>query len=620
MAFPQRFLDELIDRSDIVDLVSSYVALTKKGGNYFGLCPFHNEKTGSFSVAPDKQIFYCFGCHKGGGALQFVMEIENLAFPDAVRFLAKRANMEVPEDDTGREESRRRQRVLALNRDAARWFYQNLSRPEGAAVAAYLEKRKITPKTATNFGLGASLDSWDALLAAMTEKGYTKTDLLAAGLVVSNQKGRVYDKFRNRLMFPVIDVRGDVVAFGGRVLDKSEPKYMNTTETIVYSKRRNLYGINLAKKTKRPNFILCEGNIDVITLHQAGFDNAVASMGTALTTEQTKILSRYTKELVLCFDNDTAGQMATQKNIEMLKDSEFAVRVLQLPRRLSEGEYVKQDVDDFIKFQGAAAFEAVLNGSANQMDFRMDAVAAKYDLSDPEQKIAYGGEISQLIASLSNAVEREIYAGRAAETAGISRTAMITEVERARGKQRGRERRTLQRENLNAAALRQPRDRTIRYGDLRSAMAEEGVIRLLLLDGALSDQCRRLEPEDFSSGFLGRMYRLLREAWDGGHPMTAAALLARCTAEETSHLSRLIGIYPAFCRSRKLLPTRTRRWRTTYRLYCAPQRSGGGSRLRTPCRRLWRNLERTKRKRVTEESGNDEKKGRADYGSGPHRG
>lgn len=540
MAFPQRFLDELIDRSDIVDLVSSYVALTKKGGNYFGLCPFHNEKTGSFSVAPDKQIFYCFGCHKGGGALQFVMEIENLAFPDAVRFLAKRANMEVPEDDTGREESRRRQRVLALNRDAARWFYQNLSRPEGAAVAAYLEKRKITPKTATNFGLGASLDSWDALLAAMTEKGYTKTDLLAAGLVVSNQKGRVYDKFRNRLMFPVIDVRGDVVAFGGRVLDKSEPKYMNTTETIVYSKRRNLYGINLAKKTKRPNFILCEGNIDVITLHQAGFDNAVASMGTALTTEQTKILSRYTKELVLCFDNDTAGQMATQKNIEMLKDSEFAVRVLQLPRRLAEGEYVKQDVDDFIKFQGAAAFEAVLNGSANQMDFRMDAVAAKYDLSDPEQKIAYGGEISQLIASLSNAVEREIYAGRAAETAGISRTAMITEVERARGKQRGRERRTLQRENLNAAALRQPRDRTIRYGDLRSAMAEEGVIRLLLLDGALSDQCRRLEPEDFSSGFLGRMYRLLREAWDGGHPMTAAALLARCTAEETSHLSGVL--------------------------------------------------------------------------------
>ncbi len=540
MAFPQRFLDELIDRSDIVDVVSSYVALSRKGGNYFGLCPFHNEKTGSFSVAPDKQIYYCFGCHHGGGVIHFIMEIENLDFPDAVRFLAKRANMDVPEDNTGLEESRRRQRVLAVNRDAARWFYSNLSRPEGAAVAAYLEKRKISRKTAMDFGLGASPDSWDALLTAMGEKGYTKADLLAAGLAVSNQKGRIYDKFRNRLMFPVIDVKGDVVAFGGRVLDKSEPKYMNTTETMVYSKRRNLYGINLAKKTKRPNFILCEGNIDVITLHQAGFDNAVASMGTALTTEQTKILSRYTKELVLCFDNDTAGQLATQKNIEMLKDSEFTVRVLQLPRRLVDGEYVKQDVDDFIKFQGAAAFEAILSGSAKQLDYRMEAVAAKYDLSDPDQKIAYGGEVSALIASLSNAVEREVYAGRAAETAGISRTAMLTEVERARRKKQGQERRTLQRENLNTAALRQPRDRTIRYTDLRSAMAEEGVIRLLLLDGTLADKCRELSQEAFSSPFLGRIYRTLTEAWDEGQALTAASLAAHCTPEEMGHLSGVL--------------------------------------------------------------------------------
>lgn len=540
MAFPQRFLDELIDRSDIVDVVSSYVALSRKGGNYFGLCPFHNEKTGSFSVAPDKQIYYCFGCHHGGGVIHFIMEIENLDFPDAVRFLAKRANMDVPEDSAGLEESRRRQRVLAVNRDAARWFYSNLSRPEGAAVAAYLEKRKISRKTAMDFGLGASPDSWDALLTAMGEKGYTKADLLAAGLVVSNQKGRIYDKFRNRLMFPVIDVKGDVVAFGGRVLDKSEPKYMNTTETMVYSKRRNLYGINLAKKTKRPNFILCEGNIDVITLHQAGFDNAVASMGTALTTEQTKILSRYTKELVLCFDNDTAGQLATQKNIEMLKDSEFTVRVLQLPRRLVDGEYVKQDVDDFIKFQGAAAFEAILSGSAKQLDYRMEAVAAKYDLSDPDQKIAYGSEVSALIASLSNAVEREVYAGRAAETAGISRTAMLTEVERVRRKKQGQERRTLQRENLNTAALRQPRDRTIRYTDLRSAMAEEGVIRLLLLDGTLADKCRDLSQEAFSSPFLGRIYRTLTEAWDEGQALTAASLAAHCTPEEMGHLSGVL--------------------------------------------------------------------------------
>ena len=454
MAFSQQFLDELAGRNDIVDVVSSYVTLTKRGGNHFGLCPFHNEKTGSFSVSQDKQMYYCFGCRKGGGVINFIMEIENLGFRDAVELLAKRVNMDVPADSSDREETRRRQRVLALNKDAARWFYQNLSTTAGGPARDYLARRKISRKTAMNFGLGFSLDGWDCLISAMQEKGYSKADLLAAGLAVRNQKGRLYDKFRSRLMFPVIDVRGDVVAFGGRVLDKSEPKYMNTTETIVYSKRRNLYGINLAKKTKRPNFILCEGNIDVITLHQAGFDNAVASMGTALTTEQTRLLSRYTKELVLCYDNDAAGQMATQKNIELLRNSEFTVRVLSLPRRLVDGQYVKQDVDDFIKLQGPAAFEAALGGSVNQMDYRMEAVAAKYDLTDSSQKIAYAEEVSQLIASLPNAVEREVYAGRAAERAGLTREAMLLDVKRARDRSQGRERRQMQREALNISAIR----------------------------------------------------------------------------------------------------------------------------------------------------------------------
>ena len=540
MAFPQRFLDEVASRSDIVDVVSSYVTLTKKGGNYFGLCPFHNEKTGSFSVSEDKQIYHCFGCKHGGGVINFIMEIENLSFPDAVRLLAKRANLEVPEDRGDPEETRRRQRVLALNRDAARWFYQNLSRPEGEAVTAYLARRQISRKTAMNFGLGASLDSWDALSTAMQEKGYTKADLLAAGLVVRSQKGRLYDKFRSRLMFPVIDVRGDVVAFGGRVLDKSEPKYMNTTETIVYSKRRNLYGINLAKKTRRPNFILCEGNIDVITLHQASFDNAVASMGTALTVEQTRLLSRYTKELVLCYDNDTAGQLATQKNIELLRDSEFTVRVLQLPRRLADGEYVKQDVDDFIKFNGPEAFEAVLSGSEEQMDYRMGAVAAKYDLSDGQQKIAYAGEISQLIASVPNAVEREVYAGRAAEAAGISREAMLLEVRRAWGKRRGQDRQALVRENLSVSALRQPKERSIRYTDMRSAMAEEGVVRLLFLDGALAEQCRDLPAEDFSSPLLARIYTQQLAAHGEGRTLTTAALAGELSPEEMGHLADIL--------------------------------------------------------------------------------
>ena len=554
VAFPQQFLDELASRNDIVDVISPYVALTRKGNNYFGLCPFHNEKTGSFSVSADKQMYYCFGCRRGGGAVNFIMEVENLSFPDAVRFLAKRVNMDVPEDHTNRDEARRRERVLALNKDAARWFYQNLAKPEGAAVGAYLARRRISRRTAMNFGLGASLDSWDSLLAAMLDKGYTKAELLAAGLVVQNQKGRLYDKFRSRLMFPVIDVRGNVVAFGGRVLDKSEPKYMNTTETIVYSKRRNLYGINLAKKTKRPNFILCEGNIDVITLHQAGFDNAVASMGTALTVEQTRLLSRYTKELILCYDNDAAGQMATQKNIDLLKDSEFTVRVLQLPRRLADGEYIKQDVDDFIKFQGPAAFEALLSGSETHIDYRMEVVASKYDLSDGEQKIAYAAEISQLIASLPSAVEREVYAGRAAQAAGISRDAMLLEVKRALGKKRGKEKRELQRENLNISALRQPRERSIRYTDMRSAMAEEGIIRLLLLDGTLAERCGTLSADAFSSPFLGRVYGLLLEAHSQGHSASVASLAGVCTQEEMSHLTAVMQKPESLANADRSLP------------------------------------------------------------------
>ena len=554
MAFPRQFLDELVSRCDIVDVVSSYVALQHKGSNYFGLCPFHNEKTGSFSVSPDKQIYYCFGCKRGGGVISFIMEIEGLSFPDAVRFLAKRVGMTVPEEEADREASRHRQRLLAVNKDAARWFYQNLSRPEGAAVAAYLERRKISRKTAMNFGLGASLDSWDSLLTAMLQKGYTKRELLDAGLVVQNQKGRLYDKFRNRLIFPVIDVRGDVVAFGGRVLDKSEPKYLNTQETAVYSKRRNLYGINLAKRTKRPNFILCEGNIDVITLHQAGFDNAVASMGTALTTEQIRLLSRYTKELVLCYDNDGAGQAATEKAISLLENSEFNVRVLSLPRRLQDGEYVKQDVDDFIKFQGPAAFQAILDGSENQMDFRMDAVAAKYDLSDGEAKIAYSAEIAALIASLPNAVEREVYAGRAAERAGVSRDAMLLEVKRARSKQRGKERQALKKEALNVSGLRQPESRAIRYDDVRSAMAEEGVIRLLFLDESLADRCGDLAPEDFSSPLLGKIYGEQLQAAREGRTPAPALLQEALTTEEMGHLTALLQKPESLAAADKSLP------------------------------------------------------------------
>ena len=537
MAFPQNFLDELIARSDIVDVVGSYVQLARKGSNLFGLCPFHSEKTGSFSVSPDKQIYYCFGCKRGGGVINFIMEEENLSFPDAVRFLAKRAGMDVPEEDGDQDAARVRQRLLELNREAARFYYRLLSQPEGQAVQAYLDKRKITRKTAVQFGMGAAPDAWDALLSFLTQKGYAKSELLTAGLVVQGKNGHLYDKFRNRLMLPVIDVRGDVVAFGSRVLDHSEPKYMNSPETPVYSKRRVLYGLNLAKKTKRPNMILCEGNLDIVTLHQAGFDNAVASMGTALTVEQTRLLSRYTKELVLCYDNDNAGKIATERALQLLNNSEFAVRVLQLPRRLENGESVKQDADDFIKYQGAAAFERLLSGSGNGIEFRMREISAKYDFSDDEARIAYCGEIASLIAGLSNAVEREIYTRRAAETANITPEAMGLEVQRAFRQRLAKEKKAQLRQDLNPISQLQPRERSMRYSNPRSALAEEGVLRLLLLDESLFPREAPLQEADFSSAVLGKTFRLLWENRSAGRPASLAALTAALTPEEMSHMT-----------------------------------------------------------------------------------
>ena len=537
--FDQRFLDELIARSDIVDVVSGYVALQRKGGNLFGLCPFHNEKTPSFSVSPDKQIYHCFGCKKGGGVINFIMEIENLTFPEAVRFLAKRANLPVPEDDGPQDGADRlRRRVLELNRDAARWYYDLLCSPEGAAVQAYLDKRRIRRGIAVRFGMGASPDRWDGLLTAMTRRGYTKEELLAAGLVVNGKNGRLYDKFRNRLMLPVIDTRGDVVGFGSRVIDNSEPKYMNTTETITYSKRRILYGLNLAKKTRRPNILLCEGNLDVVTLHQAGFDNAVASMGTALTVEQTRLLSRFTKELVLCYDNDNAGQLATQRALELLNNSEFSVKVLKLPNRMVDGKPTKQDADDFIKNYGPAAFENLLSGSENGVEFRMTQIAARYDLTSDEGRIGYAGEMAEELCRLENAVERDVYTNRAAQTAGLSPEAMKLEVQRAFKRRAARDRKARERQELNLTRSLQPADRAIRYDDLRSAMAEEGVIRLLMQDDSLFPDQPPLREDEFSSPLLGRIYGELWRCRGSGSSM--AALSASLTPEEMSHLTTLL--------------------------------------------------------------------------------
>ena len=529
MAFPERFLDELTERNDIVDVVSQYVRLTKKSGaNLFGLCPFHSEKTPSFSVAPDKQIYHCFGCGKGGGVINFIMEIENLSFPDAVAFLARRANMPLPEEAQS-EDTSRRARLLELNRDAARFFHDMLKSPQGAPAQDYVRRRAISPVMVTRFGLGFAPDSWESLANAMRRKGYSDQEMFEAGLVKHGKSGGVYDAFRNRLMFPVIDVRGSVIGFSGRILGDGEPKYLNSPETPVFSKSHNLFGLNLAKKSKNGYIILVEGNIDVVSLHQAGFDGAVASLGTSLTPEQARLISRYTNEVILCYDSDEAGKKAASRGIGILEKLDLKVRVLQVPGA--------KDPDEFIKKYGPEAFARLLDKSENHIDYRLEQLRGRYDLSDDSQRVEFLREATGVIASLHSAVEREIYGGHAAQMAGISAEAMAQEVKKELRRRIQKEKKQQERRDLSPAIQLQPKARGMRYDNIRSARAEEGVLRLILLDSSLLEETEGLTGSEFSSPLLGRIFDLLRSRAAEGLSTQLPALAGALEPEEMAHLA-----------------------------------------------------------------------------------
>ena len=538
MAIPEQFIDELVARSEISDVVSSYVSLKKKGANLWGLCPFHSEKTPSFSVSQEKQIYHCFGCGKGGGVISFLMEIENLPFVDAVRLLAQRAGMEVPDASADDESRKKRARALAANRDAARFYHEYLKSPGGARVRDYIAQRQITPRTATRFGLGAAPDQWDGLIRALSEQGYTKLELIEAGLAVAGKNGGVYDKFRSRLMLPVIDVRGEVTGFTSRILPGEEgAKYLNTPETAVFKKGRLIYALNFAKSTKRPNLVLVEGNIDVITLHQAGFDNVVATMGTALTEEHARILARYTRELVLCYDNDPAGKKSTDRVLGILRNADLNVRVLQLPNAYdAAGNPLKQDPDDFVKKFGPAAFEKCLSGSAGQNDYKLDTLQQRHDLSDEEGRLAFLREAVETVASLRSPIEREIYGNKAAAAAGVSAEAMAQEVKRELARRMKQAKKKQERRDLTPAGQLQPKERELRYANLRSARAEEGVLRLLLLESALFQETAGLKPEQFSAPALAKIYGLLLRRHREGRSTQLAALAGELSPEEMNHL------------------------------------------------------------------------------------
>ena len=531
MAFPPAFLDELTARNPIEDVVGQYVSLKRSGSNLFGLCPFHGEKTASFSVSPDKGIYYCFGCHKGGSVINFQMEIEGLSYPDAVRALAKRAGMEVPDDEQYQSRYRQQERLWALHKEAARFFHSQLYAPVGAEALQYAYNRGMPKSVLTRFGIGYAPDSWDALVNTLRRKGYTDQELRDSGLVtVSRKNGNLFDRFRDRLMFPIIDVRGNVIGFGGRIMkdQKDAAKYLNSPETLIFNKRKNLFALNLAKNSKLDYLILVEGYMDAIALHQYGFDCAVASLGTALTEDGANLLSKYTEQVVLIYDGDTAGQNATKRAIPILEKAGLQVKVLQMRDA--------KDPDEFLKKFGADRFKLLLEESANRVEYQLNAILKKYDLRDDDQKVKYLQESAELICTLGSSVQREVYAGRVAETAKISLEAMKLEVNRAFKRRIAREKKKQEQIDLSPARNLQPKDRNIHYTNLKSARAEEEILRQCIRQSALLDLAADLKPEMFSSDLLGRAFGQLMQRHQQGLEVSATGL-SEFTAEEMSHLA-----------------------------------------------------------------------------------
>ena len=532
MAFPQAFLDELLARNPIEDVVGRYVTLKRSGANLFGLCPFHGEKTPSFSVSPDKGIYYCFGCHKGGGAVNFMMEIEGLSYPDAVRALAARVGMEVPEDEQYRSRYRQQERLWALSKEAARFFHTQLFVPAGAQGLDYARKRGMSKSTLTKFGIGFAPDGWTALTDAMKAKGYTEEELKESGLVsVSSKNGRLYDRFRNRLMFPIIDVRGNVIGFGGRVMDDSTPKYLNSPETVIFNKRKNLFALNLAKKSKLGYLILVEGYMDAVALHQYGFDCAVASLGTSLTEEHAALLSRYTEQVVLIYDGDEAGQRATRRAIPMLERVGIQVKVLRMRDA--------KDPDEFLKKFGADKFKVLLEESANRVEYQLDAIRRKFDLGEDDQRVKFIQEAAELISSLGSPVQREVYGNRVAETAGISFEAMKLEIGKAYKRRRAYEKKKQEHADLEPVRALQPKSREIRYDNMKSALAEETVIAMAMREPALLDQTGGLRPEEFSAPLLGKVYAQMQARYRQGLGVSPG-VLSDLSQEEMSHIAGIV--------------------------------------------------------------------------------
>ena len=534
----REIIDEIIYRNEISDVVGSYVSLKRAGSNFSGLCPFHNEKTASFTVFPATKTCYCFGCGSGGDVITFIMRVENLDYVEALEFLAARAGITIPEDNSAQNDvGVSRKRIYAMNLEAAKFFRNCLMDKDiGAEALEYLcEKRKLSMATVKRFGLGYSPNDFGMLTTHLKRLGYTDEELIVGFLSGKSQKtGRPYDYYRNRVIFPIIDTAGNIVAFGGRVMDDSKPKYLNTSDTPAFKKSRHLFALNFAKKKCEEQMLLCEGYMDVIALHEAGFENAVATLGTAITSEQARIFAKYTKKVVICYDSDNAGQTATQKAIRLLGEVGVEVRILKMSGA--------KDPDEYIKKFGAESFRRLLGESKTGFDYNVDKILSSHDITLVEEKVKAANEVCALIAGVYSQVERDIYIRRAAELLSVSTESLSSDVTRIR--------RRIEREAKNAQSkeamlsIKHIGDRVNNDAakNIRATANEEAIIGLMLIYDELRAEAASgavgLTADDFITDFGKRVFSVLceLESSEGGY---SRALLGQYfTVEEMGRLEK----------------------------------------------------------------------------------
>ncbi len=534
MALSEDFLLELKQRNDIESVVSSYVSVKRGGRNPKGLCPFHNEKTPSFTLYPENGSFYCFGCGVGGDVIRFIRLVENLDYIDAVKFLADRCGMQMPQEGYDDSAAQLKRTIYAINRESARYFHQCLKSSQGAQAYQYLKSRGLTDNTIVHFGLGYAPDSWSNLCDHLRKKGYTDQQLVVAGVAFQSRNGKILDRFRHRTMFPILDVRGNVIAFGGRRMkEEDSSKYINTSDTPVFKKSHNVYALNFAKGQASDRLILCEGYMDVIALHQAGFQNAVAPLGTAFTEEQALLLSRYTGEVVLTLDADAAGQKATERALAVLQRSGVKARIVQIPDGKDPDEFIRRNGES-----GTEKFRALLEGAANDTEYKLFRAAEGYNLSQDDHRVTYLEKAARIIGELTSPVEADVYAGKVAKQCGVAKEAVLRAAENYGKKQRQQK----YKEQLKkiTAPVRTDSVNPARVVHRRAANAEEGLLSVLLRNPDFIERVSStVLPSDFVTDFNRKIYEKMVQRYQQGASLDLTLLGSDFTDEELGQLVRI---------------------------------------------------------------------------------